>query len=82
MDRSASPVRRIPVRTEQQRDVEPAFAVSYAECNFDDGIERIDHLAREVIRCVENQTVGAWCEVVLLRQQLIAASVLICAPRC
>src|SRR5437879_10142515 len=74
---SASPVRRVAVRTQQQRNVKMVFTVSHSKQNLDRGIQTIHAAGREIIRGVKRQAVRSRGETRAFRQQFAASAVFI-----
>src|SRR5438445_7634285 len=74
---SASPVRRVAVRTQQQRNMKMVFTVSHAKQNLDRGIQTIHAAGREIIRGVKRQAVRSRSETRAFRQQFAASAVFI-----
>ena len=72
--RSASPVRRVTVRAEKQRNMKMGFAAADLKRNFDDGIKSLE-VMRVMIGCgVERETVNPGAKRFALGQQLFAAA--------
>src|SRR4029077_20902917 len=74
---SASPVGRISVRTQEQRNVKMRFAISYLERNLHHRIQCGDVLCGMVAPGVEAQTIDTRREFLAFRQQLCAPAIMI-----
>src|SRR5258708_30386731 len=78
---SASPVSRVAVRTEEQRDVKIRFTLPYLDRYVYHRIERVNLVQRVIAPNIEDQPIKAWGEFVAFGQQLRRAAVLIGAGR-
>src|SRR5579864_7100072 len=74
---SASPVRCVTVRAEQQRNVELRLALAYTKGDFDRWVQCLGFL-RDIVTCrIEGQSVKARGQELFFWQQLAAPPVLI-----
>src|SRR5207302_10429621 len=79
--RLAPPIRRIPMRAEQQRNVKLRFSLAYLKCHLHDRKETLDPLRVLVACSIEAQTVEPGRKSILAGKQLRTATVSIRARR-
>src|ERR1700724_1293757 len=74
---SASPVSRIPVRAQEQRNVKIRFSIPCQERNFHHRMQGVDFLQRVITPGVKTQTIDSRGEILTFRQQLSTPAILI-----